>query len=252
MVLNDSTNLGIQWRAIWGQACLSADWQLPCLFCATIHANEWEASLIQNISSTWLLWKTRPVKTKYFVCKNLVKFCGQKIWKIDPKLGGGFFNPSNADILGQWLSVMGWGWGEGMSWSFRELRSIWGLYPLHTSNQLPQLWQTKCPWGTKLSLLENSCPRVNINSSQVNTFHMACAMISDNRNTSCQVLQVHDMSKDSIISLPGAYITKAGKYNYFVLQSISAELITKRVFWLSLRWPENVMNHTSFILKYSS
>lgn len=147
---------------------------------------------------------------------------------------------------------MGWGWGEGMSWSFRELRGIWGLYPLHTSNQLPPLWQTKCPWGTKLSLLENYCPRVNINSSRVNTFHMACSMISDNPNTGCQVLQAHDMSKDSIISLPGAYITKAGKYNYFVLQSISAELITKRVFWLSLRWPENVMNHTSFILKYSS
>lgn len=56
--------------------------------------------------------------------------------------------------------------------------------------------------GVKLSLLENYLSRVNISSSQLNTSHMARVIISDNPNTSPHVLQAHEMSKDSIISLP--------------------------------------------------
>ena len=84
------------------------------------------------------------------------------------------------------------------------------------------------PWGTKLAPGENYLLRVNTNSSQCYTFHVARAIRQVSQSTSPHVLQDHEMSKDSITSLLSAY--KNRKIYYSVLQSVSAELITKRIF----------------------
>ena len=65
--------------------------------------------MIQNISSTWFFWKARSMKTKYFVCKNLVKIFGPQILKIRPKRA--FLDLSTIDISEQIIVCSGGGEG---------------------------------------------------------------------------------------------------------------------------------------------
>lgn len=130
--------------------------RLPYLFCGTINVNELEASIIQYISSTWFFGKTRPMKTKYFVCK-LVRLFGQKCSKMYLKLAP--LNLSIVDILGQIITCI---YGVGvrrktalMVVASSEVAMI--SAHLHTSNSFPQLQEPKispyvawCALGDKI------------------------------------------------------------------------------------------------------
>lgn len=85
-----------------------------------------------------------------------------------------------------------------------------------------------CALGDKIIPGENHLLGVHIHSNQFYTFHTTRTILNDNqRLPSPHMLQDHEMSKDSITLLPGTY---KGKCTALVLQSISTELITKRIF----------------------
>ena len=117
--------------------------RLPYLFCRTINVNELEASIIQYISSTWFFGKTRPMKTKYFVCKKLVRLFGQKCLKMYLKLAP--LNLSIMDMLDQIITCI-YGVGVRRKTALMVLGSSEVAListHLHTSNSLPQLREPK-------------------------------------------------------------------------------------------------------------
>ena len=229
-----------------GQACQSANWQAS-LFVLSNNKCQWIRGLTCSEHFQHLtLMKNQTTENKIFCVQEFSKHFWTEI---------GAFKSQHCWHFRPMIICNGMRLGSGTVLIFSgSLKASVASTPY-----LPVTTPLKCDnknvsrhvfWGTKLSLLENYFLRVNINSSQFNISHMVCTTISDNQTISPRVLQAHEMSKDSIFSLPGA--DKNRKTNYFVLQSISAELITKRIFQLSLSWPENVMNYHSFILKYSS
>lgn len=117
--------------------------RLPYLFCGTINVNELEASIIQYISSTWFFRKARPMKTKYFVCKKLVRLFGQKCLKMYLKLAS--LNLSPIDILDQIITCI-----YGVRVRRKTSLMVVGSSEvamisthLHTSNRFPQLQEPK-------------------------------------------------------------------------------------------------------------